>query len=51
MRRAITMPLTLVAATPSLPAINGEGPYDNVANDPSVYSKVDMRSTSARPRT
>ena len=43
MRRAITMPLTLVAATPSLPAINGEGPYDNVANDSSVYSKVDMQ--------
>jgi hypothetical protein len=43
MRRVITMPPTLAAATPSLPAINGEGPYDNPPNDPSAYSAVDMQ--------
>jgi hypothetical protein len=43
MRRAITMPPTLAAAAPSLPAINGEGPYDDPANDPSAYSQVNMQ--------
>jgi hypothetical protein len=43
MRRAITMPPTLSATAPSLPAINGEGPYDDPANDPSAYSQVNMQ--------
>jgi hypothetical protein len=53
MRRAIVMPSTLATAIvnpsngqtlPSLPAINGEGPYDIPSNDvPPNYSQVDLQ--------
>jgi hypothetical protein len=44
MRRAITMPITLAPSSPSLPTINGEGPYDDLANDnPPAYSQVNMQ--------
>lgn len=44
MRRAITMPINLATASPALPSINGEGPYDDPANDnPPAYSQVNMQ--------
>lgn len=45
MERARVMPLTLTSYTPKLPAINGEGPYDNTefADEPPDVDDVDIR--------
>jgi hypothetical protein len=44
MRRAITMPTTLAGSSPSLPTVNGEGPYDDPTHDsPPDYTQVNMQ--------